>query len=139
MERYDAREVDLPRVLIVDDDALLRESVSLALSGLCETIGLSSGAELEEFAENSRLDVLILDVNLPGRNGFELCEAVRSRSRLRALPVLFLTGRGGNEAIERFLQVQGDAFLSKPLDRDELVDTVIRLLPGGLESHPPIA
>lgn len=126
----------LPRVLIVDDDALLREGVQRALRGLCETIGLSSGAGLEEFVENTSPDLLILDVALPGRDGFELCRSLRSRSAWRSLPVIFLTGRGGDGPFERCLAVQGDAFLTKPFSRDELAETVIRLLPpeGDLES-----
>lgn len=118
-----------PRVVLVDDDALLRESVALVLSGLCETIGLSSGSDLEDFLENAHADLLILDVNMPGPDGFELCRRLRSRPRWRSLPVLFLTGRGGDIAYERFLAVQGDAYLTKPFKRDELVETVIRLLP----------
>ena len=118
-----------PRVLIVDDDALLRESVGLVLSGLCETVGLSSGTGLEEFLENTHADLLILDVNMPGPDGFELCRRLRSRPRWRSLPVLFLTGRGGDIAYERFLAVQGDAYLTKPFKRNDLVETVIRLLP----------
>lgn len=118
-----------PRVVIVDDDALLRESVGLVLSGLCETIGLSSGHDLEDFLENTHADLLILDVNMPGPDGFELCRRLRSRPRWRSLPVLFLTGRGGDIAYERFLAVQGDAYLTKPFKRNDLVETVIRLLP----------
>lgn len=118
-----------PRVVLVDDDALLRESVALVLNGVCETIGLSSGSGLEAFLENSRADLLILDVNMPGPDGFELCRRLRSRPRWRSLPVLFLTGRKGDAAYERFLAVQGDAYLIKPFKRNELVDTVIRLLP----------
>lgn len=118
-----------PLVVIVDDDALLRESVGLVLSGLCETIGLSSGLDLEDFLESTHADLLILDVNMPGPDGFELCRQLRSRSRWRALPVLFLTGRDEDAAYERFLAVQGDAYLTKPFKRSDLVETVIRLLP----------
>jgi CheY-like chemotaxis protein len=119
-----------PRVVIVDDDALLRESVGLVLSGLCETIGLSSGLDLEAFLENTHADLLILDVTMPGRDGFELCRALRSIPRWRSLPVLFLTGCGGDIAYERFLAVQADAYLTKPFKRNDLVETVIRLLPS---------
>jgi len=116
-------------VVLVDDDALLRESVALVLNGLCETIGLSSGADLEMFLENSNADLLILDVNMPGHDGFELCRRLRSLPRWRSLPVLFLTGRSGDFAYERFLAVRGDAYLTKPFKRNELIETVIRLLP----------
>lgn len=119
-----------PRVVIVDDDALLRESLGLVLSGLCETTGLSSGLDLEDFLENTNADLLILDVNMPGLDGFELCRRLRSRSRWRSLPVLFLTARGGDIAYNRFLAVQGDAYLTKPFKGDELLETVMRLLPA---------
>lgn len=120
----------LPRVLLVDDDPLLREGVELSLQGLCEVIGLSSGDELEDIIESVEPDLLVLDVVLPGRDGFDLCRQVRSRPGLRSLPVIFLTGLKGEGAFERCLAVQGDAFLSKPFSRDELVETVVRLLPA---------
>ena len=119
----------MPLVLIIDDDALLREAVEFTLRGLCETVGLSSGADLEEFIGNASPDLLILDVTLPGRDGFELCRALRADKRWRSLPILFLTGRRGEVAFDHFLSVQGDAFLTKPFESDELVETVIRLLP----------
>lgn len=118
-----------PRVVLVDDDPLLREGVELTLRGLCEVIGLSSGAGLESFVDNVEPDLLILDVVLPGRDGFELCRRIRSRPRRRSLPVIFLTGLKGEASFARCLAVQGDAYLSKPFDSDELVETVIRLLP----------
>lgn len=120
----------LPRVLLIDDDPLLREGVELSLRGLCEVIGLSSGDELEDIIESVEPDLLVLDVVLPGRDGFDLCRQVRARPGLRSLPVIFLTGLKGEGAFERCLAVQGDAFLSKPFSRDELVETVVRLLPA---------
>lgn len=119
----------LPCVVIVDDDPLMRQGVRAALRGLCETVGLDSGEQLEEFLENVRPDLLILDVGLPGRDGFDLCAALRAQPRWRSLPVLFLTARGGIGPYERCLAVRGDAFLTKPVLSEEFVDTVIRLLP----------
>lgn len=118
-----------PCVVVVDDDAVMRQGVRTVLRGLCETVGLSSGEELEEFLENVRPDLLILDVGLPGRDGFELCAALRARPRWRTLPVLFLTARGGDGPYERCLAVRGDGFLTKPVRADEFVETVLRLLP----------
>lgn len=126
----------LPRVLLVDDDPLLREGVELSLRGLCEVIGLSSGDELEDIVESVEPDLLILDVVLPGRDGFDLCRQVRARPGLRSLPVIFLTGLKGEGAFERCLAVQGDAFLAKPFSRDELVETVVRLLPAETAHSP---
>lgn len=118
-----------PCVVIVDDDPLMRQGVRAALRGLCETVGLDSGEQLEEFLENVRPDLLILDVGLPGRDGFELCAALRANPRWRSLPVLFLTAKGGDGPYERCLAVRGDAFLAKPVLSEEFVDTVLRLLP----------
>jgi CheY-like chemotaxis protein len=122
-------ELSAPRVLIVDDDPLFRKAVALILRGLCETVELSSGFELEEFLSSAPPEIVILDVNLPGRDGFALCEAMRSIPRWRATPVIFLTARKGDAAFTRCLDVCGDAFLTKPFEPDELVETVIRLLP----------
>ncbi|MDX6768395.1 MAG: response regulator [Elusimicrobiota bacterium] len=116
--------------MIVDDDALVRAGVRASLRGLCETVALSSGEELEEFLDNVRPELVILDVGLPDRDGFELCAALRAAPRWRTLPVLFLTAQDGDGAYERCLAVRGDGLLTKPVTRAELVDTVARLLPA---------
>lgn len=120
-----------PCVVVVDDDALVRQGIRAALKGLCDTVGLSSGEELEAFLDSVRPDLIVLDVGLPGRDGFELCAALRGKPSWRSLPVLFLTARSGDSSYERFLAVRGDAYLTKPVRRDELVETVLRLLPLG--------
>ncbi len=119
-----------PLVLIVDDDPLIRRAVALTLQGLCETIELASGEGLEDFLKSAPLELVILDVNLPGRNGFDLCRALRASPGGRAIPVIFLTAKGGDRSFELCLAAQGDAFLTKPLKPAELVETVIRLLPA---------
>lgn len=120
-----------PCVVVVDDDALIRQGIRAALKDLCDTVGLSSGDELEAFLENVRPDLVVLDVGLPGRDGFELCASLRRRASSRSLPVLFLTARAGDASYERFLAVKGDAYLTKPVRREELVEAVLRLLPFG--------
>ncbi len=126
--QYERKSI-APLVLIVDDDPSFRKAVALTLRGLCETIELSSGEGLEDFMENALPELVILDVNLPGRDGFDLCRAMRASPRWRAVPVIFLTAKGGDGPFELCLAARGDAFLTKPLKSADLVETVVRLLP----------
>lgn len=83
------------RVLVVDDDELLREFYARALAGLgCEVLGAADGEEamrhLEEDGEGFSL--IILDLLMPIRTGWELLDYLESKPRKRALPVLVITG-----------------------------------------------
>lgn len=120
--------------MVVDDDA----EVGVAVRALLATDGYEVATPEAPRAALADLlrdvpDLVILDVNMPGMTGWELCAILRRQSSTRDLPVLFLTGRG--EIKDRILAMQfgGSAFLSKPFAADELRQKVRALLSGGKE------
>jgi len=74
--------------------------------------------------------LVILDVMLPGLNGFEVCERLRARSELRGTKVLMLTARGRDTEIARGMSVGADAYVTKPFSTKDLVAQVKALLGG---------
>jgi DNA-binding response OmpR family regulator len=108
-------------VFVVDDDP----GVVAAVSAVLETDGFQVGG-----ASDSREallavlreppDVLVLDVNMPGLNGWELCEILRRQSTTADVPVLFLTGRGEVRDQITAMQVGGSDHLRKPFRAEEL-------------------
>ena len=71
-----------------------------------------------------------MDVQLPGPDGFKLCKRIRSNSNFRDLPVLFLTGRSTDPDFIEYLHVDGTAYLTKPVKREEFLSTVKELVAG---------
>jgi DNA-binding response OmpR family regulator len=115
-----------PTVLLVDDDARLREIVGMALEG--EGYQVTSAASAEDaidVLERDKPDVMVLDVMLPGKDGFELCREVRNRS---PLPILMLTAKTDTVDIVVGLESGADDYVTKPFVTKELVARIRALL-----------
>jgi DNA-binding response OmpR family regulator len=113
-------------ILVVEDEQNLREVIALFLrgDGFC-VLEASSGEEaLPLFSENT-VDLIILDVMLPGINGFDVCTAVRKSSEV---PVLFLTALGDDDYYRLGYQVGGDDYIVKPFKASILALKVRRIL-----------
>ena len=115
-----------PSILLVDDDARLREIVGMALEG--EGYGVRTAASAEEASsmlQESEPDLLILDVMLPGRDGFELAREIRTRS---PVPILMLTAKTDTIDVVVGLESGADDYVTKPFVTKELVARIRALL-----------
>ena len=115
------------KILIIEDEALLAEGLQtlLELRGF-EVETVSDGENGAEYAESGSYDLLILDVMMPGLDGFSL--ARRVRARCVATPILMLTARGGVQDRIEGLNAGADYYLTKPFDNRELLACVNALL-----------
>ena len=121
------------KILIVDDDLDLLSLVGFALSqaGFVVVKAADVPTALKVFAAESP-DLAILDINLPGGSGFDICEAIRRQSRI---PVMMLTARGEEEDLVRALDLGADDYLTKPFSPRTLLARVRALLRrAGLET-----
>ena len=118
-----------PRVLVVEDEPNIRELVCLHL-GLegyaCE--GLADGRQAIERAEHERFDLIVLDVMIPGLDGFGVCRAVRGGRTNRDVPILILTARTEESDKVLGLESGADDYLTKPFGVRELVARTRALL-----------
>ena len=84
-----------------------------------------------------RPDLVLLDINMPGASGFQVCEAIRKRSRV---PVIMLTVRGEEEDLVRALELGADDYLTKPFSPRTLLARIKALLRrAGMENSAPLA
>jgi DNA-binding response OmpR family regulator len=126
------------KVLVADDDADLRELIAftLAQAGYLVIKAHDGNAAVRLFAEESP-DLVVLDINMPGLSGFQVCEAIRTRSRV---PVMMLTVRGEEEDLVRALGLGADDYLTKPFSPRTLLARIRALLRrAGMESTAPVA
>jgi DNA-binding response OmpR family regulator len=111
---------DRLRVVAVDDEVDLLAILNEWLSPKYEIICFSSPPGLDELADLEP-DVILLDVRMPGSDGFSLCRRIRADRRLSSVPVLFLTACSGDEDFIENLNAGGTAYLAKPMGRRELL------------------
>ena len=116
-------------ILVVDDlyaNAKLLGDI-LDYEGHMVTIA-GSGAQALEFLSREAFDLVLLDVLMPGMNGYEVCAAIRATERLEALPVVMVTSLDAKDERIKGLDAGADDFLSKPINRQELLARVRSLL-----------
>ncbi len=108
-------------ILIVDDDPAGREVlVSILESDGYELILAENGFQAIELANAVHPDIILLDVMMPGMDGFETCRRIRSEKDIAEVPILFLTALDDRQSLLSGLEAGADDFITKPPDRYEL-------------------
>ena len=121
-----------PLVLVVDDDENARFMVEVVLqqAGYRVVHAVDGESGLVAFREHEP-DLVVLDVRLPGMNGFEVCRELRREPRGRDTPVLMITGHDDPESIKLGYAAGANDFVSKAIGWREFAQRVIRLKPPG--------
>lgn len=122
------------RILIVDDEPTVVAFIesALRLEGDYELVTASDGFEAGRQLTTFRPDLIVLDLVLPGVNGFEICRRVKTDPATQHVRILVVTGFASDENIQKALQYGADDYLEKPLKLEDLREKVHGLL--GTES-----
>ena len=115
-------------VLLVEDEPNIIEAVSFLLSRDGWSVSThSNGHDAADVIRAKQPDVLVLDVMLPGRSGFDILEDIRSEGVCRDVPVLMLTARGQTKDRERAERLGATRFKTKPFSNAEIIETLHEL------------
>jgi DNA-binding response OmpR family regulator len=126
---------DAKYVLVVDDDPDLVETVSMNLEAKGYRVGTAyDGIEAQESIQADKPDMIVLDVMMPRKNGYELCNELKSDPQYKDVPILMLTAVGSAVGSTTYthqdgMQLEADDYLPKPVDMDRLVALVDELMP----------
>jgi DNA-binding response OmpR family regulator len=124
-----AEERERPLVLVADDDEDILELVCLQLErGNMDVIQARNGDEALALVRERLPDLAVLDVMMPGINGYEVVKKLRSSEHAGAMPLILLTARAGGGDAQHGYQVGADAYIKKPFSPAELRDRVEALL-----------
>ncbi|MGJ5674041.1 MAG: response regulator [Nostochopsis sp.] len=120
---------DAPKVLVVDDHAASRMTAValLAMEGY-EVIEADSGSSAVDLVTQNQPDLILLDVMMPGIDGFEVCQLLKHDEDTRLIPIIFVTALNDRRSRIRGIEAGADDFLSKPFDRVELAARVKSLV-----------
>jgi chemosensory pili system protein ChpA (sensor histidine kinase/response regulator) len=132
-------EVRPPLVMVVDDSITMRKVTSRVLENhALEVMTAQDGIDAIEKLHDRIPDLMLLDIEMPRMDGYQLLEHVRSDARLRHIPVVMITSRAGQKHRKKARSAGANAYLTKPYQEAELVEQVsemldIELVPGRSE------
>lgn len=116
-----------PKILLVDDDEILAIVTTEALSPEFEVNHVDNGQAALASLSQETPDLVLLDVDMPGMTGYEVCRKLRQNPEFANLPVIFLSGMVSEEDLQAGYEAGGKDYLTKPVAADELC-TRIKLL-----------
>ena len=126
------------KVLITDDNPQILELLEAYLEPLpVRVITAIDGQATLAAVERDQPDLILLDVMMPKRSGFEVCRTLKEDARYRDIPIVMVTALNEVGDIERARECGADEFISKPVNKIELLELVRNLLQLRQLKHPP--
>ena len=120
-----------PKVLIVDDEPNIVVPLEFLMERKGYTVAVAhSGEEALEAISKFQPDLVLLDIMLPGIDGYEVCEIVRLNSALNNIRIIFLTAKGREVDIAKGMVLGADAYITKPFSNETVLRRVSELLNG---------
>jgi DNA-binding response OmpR family regulator len=114
----------VPRILVADDEPALRALVVVTLGSEYACDEADSGDAALTRLRDTHYDLVVLDLMMPGRSGFDVLEEMRADERLRDVPVVVMSAWQSAEDTEGALAAGADSFVSKPFQPEELLGAV---------------
>lgn len=125
-----------PHIVVLDDDPGVRTLLCRLLKSCgYQATGAQSGSQLEEVMRERAIDLVLLDVMLPDESGFDICGAIRARSRV---PVIMISARGHERDRVTGLDLGADDYIAKPFGRAEVLARVRAVLRRAETAHVPL-
>lgn len=120
--------IDMPRIMNVDDNDMMREMTEDMLGGSFQVLTAKNGEDCLNMLQNATVDLVLMDVEMPGIDGYETCRRLKERDDLADIPVIFLSGHDRIEDRLKGYEAGGEDYIVKPVDPVELKTKVKNLL-----------
>ena len=120
---------DKPTILVVDDEPVMRNAIKRIFEKENYRVLIAKDAmELSKIIEDTKLDLILLDIQLPWVDGYELCALLKSHPLLKNLPVAFVSGNKTEEDIRKGFDAGCDEYITKPFEVEAIQKMVSQLL-----------
>ena len=117
--------INRARVLVVDDEPEITEIVETFLTDAGYTVMVeNSSAQAVEKAKTFKPDVILLDIMMPGVDGYDVCQQLKQTPEFAGTPIIFLTGKDRNDDMGRSFKYGGDMFIKKPFSCERLMEII---------------
>ncbi len=121
-------EPDATTILVVEDNEQLRQFIALSLSAYYTVLAAKDGEDAIKMASETIPTLVITDLMMPQKNGYELCAALKTDERTSHIPVIMLTAKTDRDSRIKGIETGADAYLAKPFDREELLALIENLI-----------
>ena len=128
-----------PTVIFIDDSATMREVIKIAFRREnIDVVAYADAASALTTIEQSKPDVVITDVIMPDKDGYEVCQHIKQHPRLNKTPVILMSGVVNRAVAEKAFSVKADELIRKPFQPQDLITRVKHLLKSDVEpaAHP---
>ncbi len=126
-----------PVVYFIDDSATMREVIKIAFRREdLDVITCHDASSAMDLMDHSAPDVVITDVIMPGRDGYEVCQYIKQHPRFSQTPVILMSGVVNKGVAERAFAVQANELIRKPFQPQDLIARVRHLLSSPVEAEP---
>lgn len=113
------------KILVVDDEPDITRLVEFTLKKRgFEVLVAGDGFSGVEIAKKERPDLILMDIMMPGMNGYEACRCLKAEAETKSIPILALSAKTQRSEVEEVLRNGADGFISKPFTPSELVEKV---------------
>jgi two-component system chemotaxis response regulator CheY len=120
----------MPNILVVEDSPTMRQLISFSIKRIPESriIEATDGVEALKKLSSEKIDIILADINMPIMDGLKLVSLVRGNPAYKNIPVIMITTEGAEEDKKRALAIGANAYLTKPIQTQELMKLVTGLL-----------
>mgnify|MGYP000262410578 CR=1 FL=1 len=116
----------MPNILVVEDSPTMRQLISFAMRRVAgsRVIEASDGVDALKKLSSEQVDLILVDINMPVMDGLKLTSLVRGNPAYKDIPIIIITTEGAEEDRKRALAIGANAYLTKPIQTQELIKLV---------------
>jgi two-component system chemotaxis response regulator CheY len=120
----------MPNILVVEDSPTMRQLIGFAIKRIpgSRVIEATDGVDALKKLSSEKVDIILADINMPIMDGLKLVSLVRGNPSFKAIPVIMITTEGAEEDKKKALAIGANAYLTKPIQTQELMKLVNSLL-----------
>jgi CheY-like chemotaxis protein len=119
----------MAKILVAEDEPDIRELLAFTLKyGGFDVITVANGLEAIEQAQQSKPDMILLDVRMPRMTGYEACKVLKEKPETAGIPIVFLSAKGQEAEVERGIEAGAVDYILKPFAPDTLISHIKKLL-----------
>jgi DNA-binding response OmpR family regulator len=119
----------LKKVLVVEDDPSIADMLSKMLIRFYDVHVVNDGGAAIDTAVAFRPDVILLDVNLPNKDGFSIAQGLKASPELSKIPIVFLTAQDRSLDVVKGIQAGAKHYITKPFKMDDVIKKIRKLVP----------